>query len=169
MIGGLGTTVDVILRNGILTEGDTLILVGIDGPFVMQARALLMPQPLRELRVKNAYINHKKIIASQGVKITGKDLEKALAGMPVFVAKKPDEIDVLKVKYNNLMITDYTCASCQDEAASTMSSLLNTFKLSERGVFVQASTLGSLEALVEFLKSSKIPVSIIIAWLWVVD
>lgn len=168
MIGGLGTTVDVILRNGILNEGDTLILVGIDGPFVMQARALLMPQPLREL-VKNAYINHKTIIASQGVKITGKDLEKALAGMPVLVAKKPDEIDVLKVKYNNLMITDYTCASCQDEAASTMSSLLNTFKLSERGVFVQASTLGSLEALVEFLKSSKIPVSIIIAWLWVVD
>ena len=40
-----------------------------------------------------------------------------------------------------------------------MSSLLNTFKLSERGVFVQASTLGSLEALVDFLKSSKIPVS----------
>ena len=168
MIGGLGTTVDVILRNGILNEGDTLILVGIDGPFVMQARALLMPQPLRELRVKNAYINHKTIIASQGVKITGKDLEKALAGMPVLVAKKPDEIDVLKVKYNNLMITDYLCF-CQDEAASTMSSLLNTFKLSERGVFVQASTLGSLEALVEFLKSSKIPVSIIIAWLWVVD
>ncbi|XP_019859915.1 PREDICTED: eukaryotic translation initiation factor 5B-like [Amphimedon queenslandica] len=140
VIGGLGTTVDVILRNGILNEGDTLILVGIDGPFVTQARALLMPQPLRELRVKNAYINHKTIIASQGVKITGKDLEKALAGMPVLVAKKPDEIDVLK-----------------DEAASMMSSLLNTFKLSERGVFVQASTLGSLEALVDFLKSSKIP------------
>ena len=58
-----------------------------------------MPQPLRELRVKNAYVNHKAIIASQGVKITGKDLEKTLAGTPIFVAKKPDEIEVLKVKH----------------------------------------------------------------------
>ena len=113
VIGGLGTTVDVILRNGILNEGDTLILVGIDGPFVTQARALLMPQPLRELRVKNAYINHKTIIASQGVKITGKDLEKALAGMPVLVAKKPDEIDVLKVKLELVYIlsTSIFCIS----------------------------------------------------------
>jgi translation initiation factor 5B len=140
VIAGLGTTIDVILRNGILNEGDTLVLMGMEGPFVAQGRALLMPQPLRELRVKNAYINHKTIIASQGVKITGKDLEKTLAGTPVLVAKRPDEIDVLK-----------------DEASSNMTSLLNSFKLSERGVFVQASTLGSLEALVEFLKSSKIP------------
>jgi translation initiation factor 5B len=97
VIAGLGTTIDVILRNGILNEGDTLVLMGMEGPFVAQGRALLMPQPLRELRVKNAYINHKTIIASQGVKITGKDLEKTLAGTPVLVAKRPDEIDVLKV------------------------------------------------------------------------
>lgn len=63
-----------------------------------QVRALLMPQPLRELRVKNAYVTHKAVIAAQGVKVTGKDLEKTLAGTPVFVAKKPDEIDVLKVR-----------------------------------------------------------------------
>ena len=97
VIPGLGTTVDVILRNGILNEGDTLVLSGMDGPFSTQARALLMPQPMRELRVKNPYINHKTVTASQGVKITGKDLEKTLAGMPVLVAKRPDEVDVLKV------------------------------------------------------------------------
>ena len=39
-----------------------------------------------------------------------------------------------------------------------MSTALNAIQLQERGVFVQASTLGSLEALVEFLKQSKIPV-----------
>ena len=91
----------MILRDGILNEGDTFILIGSEGPFVTQARALLMPQPLRELRVKNAYVNHKTIIASQGVKICGKDLEKTFAGTPVLVAKYQDEIDVLKVNLNN--------------------------------------------------------------------
>lgn len=97
VIAGLGTTIDVILRNGILNESDTMVLTGLEGPFVAQARALLMPQPLRELRVKNAYVNHKTVIASQGVKICGKDLEKTMAGTPLLVAKKEDEVEVLKV------------------------------------------------------------------------
>lgn len=37
--------------------------------------------------------------------------------------------------------------------------VLGSIKLAERGVFVQASTLGSMEALLEFLKTSKIAVS----------
>jgi len=43
-------------------------------------------------------VTHKLVPAAQGVKITGKDLEKALAGFPVFVAEKPDEVEVLKVR-----------------------------------------------------------------------
>lgn len=34
---------------------------------------------------------------AQGVKILGKDLEKTLAGLPLLVAHKEDEIPVLKV------------------------------------------------------------------------
>ncbi len=40
-----------------------------------------------------------------------------------------------------------------------MKNALSAIQLQERGVFVQASTLGSLEALLGFLKKSKIPVS----------
>lgn len=40
-----------------------------------------------------------------------------------------------------------------------LTTLLNSIDKSGRGVCVQASTLGSLEALLDFLKVSKIPVS----------
>lgn len=49
---GLGTTMDVVLVNGRLREGDTLVVAGQEGPIVTQIRGLLTTQPLKELRVK---------------------------------------------------------------------------------------------------------------------
>nr|CAD7446055.1 unnamed protein product [Timema bartmani] len=139
-IPGLGTTIDAILINGRLREGDTMILAGTDGPIVTQIRSLLMPQPMKELRVKNAYVEYKEIKAAQGVKIAAKELEKAIAGLNMQVAQKPDEVDVLR-----------------EEVARELKHALSNIKLQDRGVYVQASTLGSLEALLEFLRTSKIP------------
>ncbi|CAH1400597.1 unnamed protein product [Nezara viridula] len=95
-IPGLGTTIDVILVNGYLREGETVVLAGTDAPIVTQIRSLLMPQPLKELRVKNAYVEYKEIKAAQGVKIAAKDLEKVIAGLNLRVADKPDEVEILK-------------------------------------------------------------------------
>uniref|UniRef100_A0A915JD92 Tr-type G domain-containing protein n=1 Tax=Romanomermis culicivorax TaxID=13658 RepID=A0A915JD92_ROMCU len=50
---GLGTTIDVVLLNGRLRVGDDIIVAGMEGPIVTQIRELLMPEPLRELRVKS--------------------------------------------------------------------------------------------------------------------
>uniref|UniRef100_A0A8D8XQB9 Eukaryotic translation initiation factor 5B n=1 Tax=Cacopsylla melanoneura TaxID=428564 RepID=A0A8D8XQB9_9HEMI len=141
-IPGLGTTIDTILVNGTLYEGDTVVLAGTDGPIVTQIRSLLMPQPMQELRVKNAYMEYKKIKGTQGVKIAAKDLEKTIAGLNLRVAKDQDDIDEM----------------CE-EVSRELKSALSTIKLQERGVYVQASTLGSLEALLEFLRTSSIPYS----------
>ena len=43
------------------------------------------------------YIQHKELLGAQGCKITGKDLEKVMAGAPLFVADNHDEIEVFKV------------------------------------------------------------------------
>ncbi|KAF4118448.1 eukaryotic translation initiation factor 5B [Onychostoma macrolepis] len=137
---GMGTTIDVILINGCLREGETIIVPGVDGPIITQIRGLLLPPPLKELRVKNQYEKHKEVCTAQGVKILGKDLEKTLAGLPLLVAHKEDEIPVLK-----------------DELIRELKQTLNAIKLEEKGVYVQASTLGSLEALLEFLRTSKVP------------
>lgn len=47
----------------------------------------------------------------------------------------------------------------KDELIHELKQTLNAIKLEEKGVYVQASTLGSLEALLEFLKTSEVPVS----------
>uniref|UniRef100_A0A7N6B6S9 Eukaryotic translation initiation factor 5B n=1 Tax=Anabas testudineus TaxID=64144 RepID=A0A7N6B6S9_ANATE len=137
---GMGTTIDVILINGCLREGETIIVPGVEGPIVTQIRGLLLPPPLKELRVKSQYEKHKEVSTSQGVKILGKDLEKTLAGLPLLVAHREDEIPVLR-----------------DELVRELKQTLSSIKLEEKGVYVQASTLGSLEALLEFLRTSKVP------------
>lgn len=55
VIEGHGTTIDVVLSNGILREGDKIIVCGLNGAIVTQVRALLTPQPLKELRVKVSF------------------------------------------------------------------------------------------------------------------
>jgi translation initiation factor 5B len=47
----------------------------------------------------------------------------------------------------------------REEVMGDLTNLMNFIDKSGRGVSVQASTLGSLEALLDFLKVSKIPVS----------
>ena len=43
---------DVILVNGKLRNGDVVVMPGTEGPIVTHIRELLMPEPMRELRVK---------------------------------------------------------------------------------------------------------------------
>ncbi|WVQ70320.1 uncharacterized protein L199_008546 [Kwoniella botswanensis] len=141
IIEGLGTTIDVILSNGVMREGDKIVLCGSDGPIVTNVRALLTPQPLRELRIKSAYVHNKEVKAALGVKISAPGLEKAIAGAKLYVAHDEDEVEAYK-----------------DMAMDDLSSLAKFVTKTGKGVWVQASTLGSLEALLTFLQQMKIPV-----------
>ncbi|PWN46835.1 hypothetical protein IE53DRAFT_382587 [Violaceomyces palustris] len=142
VIEGLGTTIDVVLSNGVLREGDKIVVCGLNGPIVTQVRALLTPQPMKEMRVKGTYVHHKEVKAALGVKIAAPDLEKAISGSRLLVCGPDDDEEDLK-----------------DEVMSDLTGLLNSIDKSGRGVCVQASTLGSLEALLEFLRVSEIPVN----------
>lgn len=141
---GLGTTVDTILVNGSLSEGDQIVVCTLDGPVVTTIRSLLTPHPMKEIRVKGEFIHHTTIKAAMGVKICAQGLEKAVAGTPVYVVGEDDDVDELK-----------------DAVMSDLTSILDSVTSTKRGVLVQASTLGALEALLEFLsKQCKPPIPV---------
>lgn len=142
VIEGLGTTIDVILSNGVLREGDRVVLCGLNGAIATNIRALLTPAPLKELRLKSQYVHNQECKASLGVKIAANDLEHAIAGSRLLVVGPSDDEEDL-----------------EEEVMSDIENLLQRVSKTGRGVSVQASTLGSLEALLEFLKVSKIPVA----------
>jgi len=145
-IEGLGTTIDVVLINGEIREGDTIVVCGLNGPIVTPIRALLTPQPLREIRVKGQYVHHKKLRAATGIKIAANNLDSAVAGTQLLIAGPEDDLEALK-----------------DEVMEDMQDIFSSVDKTGEGVCVQASTLGSLEALLEFLRSDdvQIPVSAI--------
>ena len=146
VIEGLGTTADVILANGTLKRGDQIVMCGFSGPVVTRVRELLTPRPLREMRVKTDYLHHDSIDGAMGIKICANNLEGVVAGSACLVPYKdvPYDLEVLKED----VMSDLSQLA---KAASEVNGGV--------GVYAIASTLGSLEALLEFLKTSKIPVS----------
>ncbi|KAK7270437.1 hypothetical protein RIF29_23567 [Crotalaria pallida] len=144
VVEGHGTTIDVVLVNGVLHEGDRIVVCGMNGAIDTTIRALLTPHPMKELRVKGTYLHHKEIKAAMGIKITAQGLENAIAGTALYVVKPGDPVE------------KYIKAADED-----MNSVMSRIDKTGEGVCVQASTLGSLEALLEFLKTPavNIPVS----------
>eukprot|EP01132_Coremiostelium_polycephalum_P004539 gene4539-5655_t len=142
MMEGYGTTVDAVLVNGVLNEGDRVIVSGFNGPIETTIRTLLTPPPLRESRVKSQFVSHKSIRASMGVKIVAPNLTDAVPGTSLIVINEGDDVEQLK-----------------SEAKREVESVLNDVETSGIGVSVQASTLGSLEAFLNFLKKIKVPVA----------
>ena len=146
VVEGLGATADVILAQGTLKRGDRIVMCGFGGPVVTRVRELLTPKPLREIRVKTDYLHHQTIDGAAGIKICANNLEGVVAGSACMVpyTDVPYDLEVLKEE----VMGDLNKLA---KAASEVNGGI--------GVYAISSTLGSLEALLEFLKTSKIPVS----------
>lgn len=139
-ISGLGTCIDVIIYDGIIAKGDTIVVGGIPEPVVTHVRSLLMPRPLEEIRVSSAeLVPIDEVAAAAGVRVVAPNLENAVVGAPLYVAKSKEEIDQLVAKV-------------REEVGSVR------FSKSINGVIVKADTLGTLEALVSALERRGIPV-----------
>jgi len=80
-------------------------------------------------------LNHKEIKGAIGVKICATGIERALAGSNLFVLGEDDNEDELR-----------------EEVMKDLGGILKKVRKNEDGVYVQASTLGSLEALLQFLE-----------------
>ena len=140
VIDGLGHTVDVILVNGTLREGDTIVVSTLEGPVETTIRGLLTPPPNREMRVKSEYVHHKELTGAIGVKLVATDISRAVAGTSVLVKHADDDIEDIK-----------------DEVQSDLTEVFKALSTENKGVMVHASTLGALEALLQFLRDECSP------------
>ncbi len=134
---GLGTTLDVILYDGELNVGDTVVVGSSGTPVVTKIRALLKPRPLSEMRAEEKFKRVKKVAAASGVKISAPSLEGAIAGSQIRVAS------------GNI-----------EEVAAQIKSEIDAVRIEteSNGILIKADTLGSLEALVNELKKENIPI-----------
>ncbi|MDK2825685.1 translation initiation factor eaIF-5B [Methanolobus vulcani] len=135
---GLGTTLDIILYDGTIKKGDTIVVGSLGNPIQTKIRALLKPRPLSEIKAEEKFQQVSEVTAAVGVKISAPNLEGSLAGSPVRVVS-PDTIDA---------ITEEIKSEIEDVQIDT-----DTI-----GVTIKADTIGSLEALVNELKKEKIPI-----------
>ena len=137
---GLGTTLNVVIYDGVLRQGDTIVIGGKERPIVTKIRALLMPQPLDEIRdPRKRFISVEEVPAAAGVKIVAPNLEDAVAGAPL-IALPPDG-DV-------------------ERAVEEVSSEVDRVRVAtdKLGVVLKTDTLGSLEAMTESLKRRGVPI-----------
>ncbi len=129
-VRGLGTTADVLLYDGILRKGDTVVFSGKE-PVVTRVRALLKPRPLSEIRAEKRFEPVNEVVAACGVKISAPGLEKVKPGS-VFVSASGGDLSRVMEELER-----------ETEAE---------FELEGSGVVVKADTVGSLEAVLKLLK-----------------
>ena len=129
---GLGITLDVVLYEGKICEGDTIVIGALEKPIVAKIRALFVAEDGKLKRKK-------EIRASSSLKISAIGIENAIAGMPIVVVRDERKIEDAKRKI-------------LEEVGEVI------IETEKEGIIVKADSLGSLEALIKLLKEKEIPI-----------
>jgi translation initiation factor 5B len=137
---GLGTTLNAIIYDGVLKADDTIVIGGKEGPIATRIRAILMPQPLDEIRDPRKRFNSiEEAHAAAGIKIAAPDIDDAIPGAPLIAAGP-----------------DMPLERAMEEVAAELERL--RVQTDQTGIIIKTDTLGSLEALVESLRAKEIPI-----------
>lgn len=119
-----------ILYDGTLKVNDEIIIASFGKPIVTKIRSLQEALPL-----SRGYGAVESVKAATGVRMQVTTKEEVLSGMPFQIAKNLKEVE--------------------SEFSKEISEAL---ELDDRGIFIKAESLGSLEALLFLLKQKQIPV-----------
>ena len=134
---GLGTTLDAIVYKGTLAKGDTIVFGTPGKPGTSKVKALLKPKPMDEIRdPQDRFDSVKSVTAAAGVKIVAADVEGAVAGAPVRVAKG-----------NVRELVEEIAKESQPHV-----------EVQEDGVMLKADAIGSLEGLAYECKQADIQI-----------
>lgn len=131
---GMGTTIDVVLYDGMLQRGEEMVFLTPNGVQKTRVRALLEPNFSKSSTDK--YIQVDKVVAAAGVKIVAPGLEEAIPGSPFS--------SVYNLNAQKLEMEKHL-----------RDVLVNS---SEDGVIIKADSLGSAEAILFLFRKYKIPV-----------
>ncbi|WP_083879820.1 translation initiation factor IF-2 [Nitrosopumilus sp. SJ] len=138
---GLGPTANIILIDGSIKKGDSIVVAKRDGVIVTKPKALLLPKALDEMRdPRDKFKPTPQVDAAAGLKIASPDLEGVLPGSTLYVATNDEEI----AKYTTLIESEMKSMFVDTET---------------NGIILKCDTIGSLEAIVEMLRRSQVPVA----------
>jgi len=138
---GLGQTANIILIDGTIKKENSIVVAKRDGVIVTKPKALLLPKPLDEMRdPRDKFQPVTQVDAAAGLKIASPDLEGVLPGSTLYVATNDEEIE----KYTKLIESEMESVFIDTQTD---------------GIIVKCDTIGSLEAILEMLRRSQVPVA----------
>jgi translation initiation factor 5B len=137
---GLGPSANIILIDGVLKQGDRVVVAKRDNAIVTKVKALLIPKPLDEMRdPRDKFRPVDNVVAAAGLKITSPELDGVLAGSPLYVLKDSEDEGRLR-------------SLVESEIKSAI------IRTDSNGIVLRCDTIGSLEATVDLLRKDKIPI-----------
>lgn len=120
---------EAILYDGILDEGDELVIASFGEPVISKVRSIEEILPL-----SNKYLSAKSVRAATGVRMQLTNKEGILPGMPF--QEVSDNLNSVMSQFKK--------------------DISGAIKLDKNGIIIKADSLGSLEALIVLLKQEKI-------------